>query len=119
MNGYRGYEPEYVFDRATGGYVGFVAGIRDVVHFEAADLARLEREFHASVDAYLEHCAAKATPPERPFEGRVALPLPRELHRAAFEAARREGMLLDDWLTKVVREAANRPVDVRRRRAAG
>ena len=64
---YKGYKSaELHFDTDAGVIHGEVAGIRDVVTFEAADIETLEKEFQASVDDYLDMCAGEGIEPNKP-----------------------------------------------------
>lgn len=63
---YKGYTARYGFDEDEGVFHGHVDGIRDIVSFVSETLDGLEREFHTSVDVYLEDCAEDGREPDRP-----------------------------------------------------
>jgi predicted HicB family RNase H-like nuclease len=64
---YKGYKSAKLkFDKDAGVIHGKVAGIRDVVTFEAAGIETLEKEFQASVDDYLDMCAGEGIEPNKP-----------------------------------------------------
>ncbi len=64
---YKGYKSAKLkFDRDAGVIHGEVAGIRDVVTFEAAGIETLEKEFRTSVDDYLDMCAEEGIEPNKP-----------------------------------------------------
>ena len=63
---YKGYTAHVEVDDEDGVVHGWVDGIRDVVTFEADDLADLEREFRISVDDYIKLCARNGVTPETP-----------------------------------------------------
>jgi len=64
---YKGYKSAKLnFDIDAGVIHGEVAGIRDVVTFEAAGIETLEKEFQASVDDYLDMCAEEGIEPNKP-----------------------------------------------------
>lgn len=63
---HKGYTAHVEVDDSDGVLHGWIEGIRDVVTFEAATLADLEREFRVSVDDYLAFCAKDGMEPERP-----------------------------------------------------
>jgi predicted HicB family RNase H-like nuclease len=67
---YKGYTARYEFDEEEGVLHGHIDGIRDVVSFVSETLEGLEREFHTSVDVYLEDCAEDGCEPDRPNMGR-------------------------------------------------
>lgn len=63
---YKGYTAHVEVDDEDGVVHGWVDGIRDVVTFEADNLADLEREFRISVDDYIKLCARNGVAPETP-----------------------------------------------------
>ncbi len=64
--GYKSAELHFDTDAGAGVIHGEVAGIRDVVTFEAADIETLEKEFRTSVDNYLDMCAEEGIEPNKP-----------------------------------------------------
>jgi predicted HicB family RNase H-like nuclease len=60
---------------------GEVIGIRDVVTFQADSVAKIEKEFRASVDDYLAFCKKRGESPEKPASGKFLVRVPPELHR--------------------------------------
>lgn len=63
---YSGYSARVEHDTDASLYHGEIAGIRDVVTFQAKTLDELEAAFRASVDDYLAFCASRgeeANPP--------------------------------------------------------
>lgn len=63
---YKGYTARYEFDKDERVLHGHVDGIDDIVSFVSETLEGLEREFHTSVDVYLEVCAEDGREPDRP-----------------------------------------------------
>jgi predicted HicB family RNase H-like nuclease len=61
---YKGYTGMYGFE--DGVFHGRVAGIADIVTFEADKEENVEKEFRASVDDYLDFCSETKMSPERP-----------------------------------------------------
>jgi predicted HicB family RNase H-like nuclease len=72
-----------------------------------------------AVDHYLEVCETRGEAPERPFSGKLNIRLGPDLHRAAAAAAAAEGQSLNNWLKRVVADAAQVPAakSVRSRRS--
>jgi len=62
---------------------GKLAFIRDLVTYEANDLASLRREFEQAVDAYLASCAELGRAPDTPFKGTFNVRVSPEIHRKA------------------------------------
>lgn len=68
-----------------------VAGLKDVIYFEAATAAELQQVVHDSIDDYVALCAERGRQPDRPYRGAIALRTAPELHRkAALRAAEGE-----------------------------
>ena len=63
---YKGYSAASDYDRDASLYHGEVAGVRDVVTFQAATLEELEAAFRESVDDYLAFCASRGEEPNQP-----------------------------------------------------
>lgn len=84
---YKGYLGTIEPDLESGELFGKLAFIRDLVTYEAATVKVLEQEFQASVDAYLESCAAVGKKPDVPFKGTFNVRITPELHRAAVIAS--------------------------------
>jgi len=63
---YKGYIARVLYDGEEKVLRGRVAGIDDLVTFEARSVDELEREFHLSVDEYLSFCAEQRSDPQEP-----------------------------------------------------
>lgn len=61
---YKGYTGMYGFE--DGVYHGRIAGIRDIITFEAKKEEDVEQEFRNSVDDYLLFCYERKEPANRP-----------------------------------------------------
>jgi predicted HicB family RNase H-like nuclease len=64
MMKYKGYTGIYAFEE--GSYRGRVAGLRDVITFDAYAEKDVETEFRKSIDDYLDMCAVLREAPESP-----------------------------------------------------
>ena len=95
---YKGYAGTVEPD--DGAFSGRVIGLRDVVTFEGATYAEVEAAFRASIDDYLEFCAARGEAPDRPCSGKIPLRVDPELHRAAAIRAQAEGLSLNQWIAR-------------------
>ena len=73
-------------------FVGWVAGLRDVVTFEGATYAEVEQAFRDSLDDRLAFCAERSEPPDRPYSGEILLRVDPELHRRAAAQAQAAGV---------------------------
>lgn len=104
MMEYKGYLAEVVFDDEAKILHGEVVNTRDVITFQAEAVADLVREFHKSVDVYLEFCKEIGQEPEKPFSGKFVVRLSPDTHRKAYLAARRAGKSLNAWVSDVLDE---------------
>lgn len=98
MKQYKGYRAKVEYDPEDATLVGRVEGIRDVVTFYADDVATLEREFHVSVDEYIDFCRERGGEPDRPASGKVLVRMGTELHQRVLGAARKEQKSLNTWM---------------------
>jgi predicted HicB family RNase H-like nuclease len=119
MIDYKGYTGVFEFDPELRLFAGHVVDLRDEIYFEGESVEELEVSMQRAVDHYLEVCASRDEAPERPFSGKLNMRLGPQLHRAAATAAAAEGQSLNDWLKRVVADAAHVPArQPTRRRAA-
>ncbi|MEM6782205.1 MAG: type II toxin-antitoxin system HicB family antitoxin [Bacteroidota bacterium] len=99
---YKDYTAVVAFDAEDRLFEGRVVGLRDVISFTGESVDELEREFHISVDTYLDHCAEIGKEPDRTYSGRVTLRLPPALHRALDAESQRTGRSLNDLVVEGV-----------------
>jgi len=112
---YNGYTAVIDFDSELKLFTGHVVDLRDEIYFEGDSVSALEASMRRAVDHYLDVCRIRAEEPERPFSGKLNVRLGSQLHRAAALAAASEGESLNNWLVRVVKDAAeNRPTMKRR-----
>lgn len=110
---YKGYVGVVEFDADDRILHGRVAGLRDLITFQGASVEEIEREFRTSVDVYLEFCEEQGREPEQPFSGKFVLRTSPDVHRAAVQAAAREGKSLNAWAADALAAAAGVPGAVR------
>ena len=105
---YKGQTARIDFDDADGIFIGRLVGISDVVGFHADNVRELRAAFEEAVDDYLETCAKIGKVPQKPANGKPMLMLraPSGVHRTALIAAESAGTSLNQWVTKVLGEAA-------------
>ena len=108
MMEYRGYCATFTYHPGDGVFYGDVAGIRDIIYFQATSLKQLKKEFKTSIDSYLESCAESGDHPDKPFSGRIPLRIPAKLHRKALTAAKCEGKSLNGWVADTVERTARK-----------
>lgn len=101
---YKGYSarPEFSVDDKV--FYGKILGIDDLVDFYTADAGKLEEEFHAAVDDYLEFCEEVGKAPQKEYNGSFSIRVAPELHRKAATKALEEGTTLNRVVEKALEE---------------
>lgn len=103
---YKGYVGEFQFDAEDRLFHGRVAGILDVLSFRGRSVSELEKDFHQTIDEYLDFCRRMGKEPDQPLSGKFVVRLKPELHRQAVIAARAEGKSLNAWVAEKLAQAA-------------
>jgi predicted HicB family RNase H-like nuclease len=106
MMEYKGYTAKIELDADAGTFHGYVLHLREVVTFEGRSVRELKKAFAASVDDYLEFCAARNEEPEKPFSGNFVLRVDPAVHRRVAIAASLAGMSLNAWAGLVLEQAS-------------
>lgn len=78
---YKGYLTRVEFSAEDRILYGKIEGISDLVTFESASSAEIEKEFHDSVDDYLAFCESEGKAPQKAYSGNFNVRIPPELHR--------------------------------------
>jgi predicted HicB family RNase H-like nuclease len=76
-----------------------VIGTRDVITFAGRSVEEIRREFHKSVDVYLNFCQERGKEPDKPFSGQFMLRITPDLHRKLYTLAAHAGQSLNAWVT--------------------
>jgi len=95
---YKGYIGTVQFDEEAEIFHGEVINLKDVITFQSDSVEGLKREFHESVDDYLEFCRKRNEAPEKPFSGKLTLRLNPELHRRLYVRSRKDKKSLNNWI---------------------
>lgn len=99
---YKGYEAVVEYDEENKILYGEVLHLTDVVTFQAECSADIEQAFHDSVDDYLEFCRENNRPPEKPYNGKVAVRMSPNLHREVIYAARKRNESLNKFIVEAI-----------------
>jgi predicted HicB family RNase H-like nuclease len=102
---YKGYAARVEYSVEDGCFVGYLAGISDVVGFHAETVAELRAAFAEAVEDYLEACAKIGRPPQKPYSGKLLLRVPPELHARVSLAAQIAGKSLNQWAVDALQRA--------------
>jgi predicted HicB family RNase H-like nuclease len=99
---YRGYSAAVDIDIDSGVLYGRIIGLKDVITFESNNVQGLEKEFHASVDDYLEFCKEEGVNPEKPYSGNIILRMPESLHRKLYVMSATEGKSMNKLIISLL-----------------
>lgn len=111
---HKGYNAVVEFDADDLLLVGHIAGINDAVGFHGANADEIVVAFHEAVDDYLETCAAIGKAPDKGYSGKLMIRTDPEVHAQAALAATIEGISLNQFAERALRESAG---DIVRRKA--
>jgi predicted HicB family RNase H-like nuclease len=103
---YKGYVGTVQFDEEAEIFHGEVINLRDVITFQADSVEGLKREFHQSINDYLEFCKIRGEEPEKPFSGKLTLRLEPDLHRKSYIQYQKENKSLNHWITEALEKVS-------------
>jgi len=109
---HKDYEGTAELDMTRGVCRGKVLFIDDLVTYESASPADLQKEFEAAVDDYLETCAMLGKEPLRPFRGLFNVRVTPAIHRSATLRAVADGVSLNDVVVRALDTFLNVRADV-------
>jgi predicted HicB family RNase H-like nuclease len=102
---YKGYLGSIEYDDRDKILHGRVLGNQDIVSFEGESVARLEEDFRAAVDDYLDACRDMGKEPEKPFSGKFTIRVSSGLHAEIALKAKDSGKSLNSWVMDVLAQA--------------
>ena len=100
-----GYDALVEFDADAGLFHGEVLALRDVVTFQGRSVDELRVAFAESLNDYIDFCQSRGERPETPYSGQFMIRVAPRLHRALAEAARQDGVSLDEWVARALATA--------------
>ena len=104
MMNYKGYIGSVEYDDENRVFTGTVINTRTVITFHGFSVDELEKEFHTSVDDYLQWCREDGIEPEKPYSGKFNVRFSPELHRRAALGAKRLGISLNSFMERAVED---------------
>ena len=104
MMNYKGYIGKVEYDDENRIFTGEVINTRTVITFHGDSVDELEKEFHASVDDYLDWCKEDGIEPEKPYSGKFNVRIEPELHKRVAAAAKILGISLNSFIEKSARD---------------
>lgn len=109
---YKGYQGSIEFNLNDGILFGKILFINDLVTFEAQTITELEREFHDSVDDYVDTCSRLGIEAKKPYSGTFNVRLGPDLHQKAAQAAIRGGCKLNEFVRLSVKDKVEKNNEV-------
>lgn len=109
---YKDYEGTAELDMSRRVCRGKILFINDLVTYEAAEPAKLQKEFEAAVEDYIETCAALKREPQKSLKGQFNVRIPPALHKAATLKALADSTSLNDVVAKALDAYLNARVDI-------
>ena len=103
---YKGYIGTVQFDEEAETFHGEVINLKDVITFQSNSVEGLKREFHESVEDYLEFCRKRGEEPEKPFSGKLTLRLNPELHRRLFIRSKKDKKSHNNWIAETLEQVS-------------
>lgn len=100
---YKGYQGTVEFSEEDCCLYGKVLGIKSLILYEGQTVGELINNFHNFIDEYLDMCEKNGLSPEKPFKGNFNIRIDPELHRKAAMLANQEGISLNKFIEKAVR----------------
>ena len=108
MMNYKGYIGNVEYDDEAKIFAGTVINTKTVITFQGTSVEEIEKEFHASVDDYLDWCKQDSVEPEKPYSGRFNVRFLPELHQKAAIAAKKLNISLNSFVEKSVEDELKR-----------
>ena len=105
---YKGYIGQVEYDDDCKIFTGTVINTRTVITFQGESVSEINKEFHMSVDDYLDWCKEENVSPEKPYSGRFNIRLTPELHQRAATYAKLLGISLNKFIEKSVIDELNK-----------
>jgi predicted HicB family RNase H-like nuclease len=100
---YKGYTAKIEFDPEENELVGEIEGIKDLVVFSSKNCDEMEKNFHESVDGYLESCKMAGKDPDKAYTGSFNIRIDPEDHRQLDLLARKENTTLNSEIKEAVK----------------
>lgn len=107
---HKGYIATVEFDADDLLLVGRLAGINDVVGFHGRNGEEVVAAFHEAVDDYLETCDTVGKKPEKAYSGKLMIRTDPSVHAQAALAATLEGISLNQFAERALRDTAEQTV---------
>lgn len=112
---YKGYFTKIEYSAEDHILYGKIEGINDLVNFESDSVEKIEKEFYAAVDDYLELCQELGQNPDKAYSGTFNVRIDPNLHRTIALNAIKNGESLNSIVEKALQaymdESTNKKVE--------
>jgi predicted HicB family RNase H-like nuclease len=103
---YKGYHGSTEYSLEDDCLFGRLLGISDIISYEGNSVREIKKAFKEAVDDYVETCRKIGKPPQKPYSGKVMFRIDPEVHAKAALAAKLEGISLNQWAERVIKQAS-------------
>lgn len=100
---YKDYYGSVEFSDDDNVFFGRIIGINDRILFEGCNVENLRRDFHESVDEYLETCEKLGKEPEKAYKGTFNVRIAPALHRELSIFSTSHGKTLNSTVEEAIR----------------
>ncbi len=105
---YKGYSGTVEFNADDETFFGRIAGIRDVVSFEADSVAKLKKSFREAVEDYIETCEKLNKHPDKEYKGSFNVRIKPKIHRLAVIKSAAMKMSLNQFVEVVLEKEVSK-----------
>ncbi|SAH93494.1 Uncharacterized protein encoded in hypervariable junctions of pilus gene clusters [Bordetella ansorpii] len=99
---YKGFHGSVSYSAEDECLFGKIEFIKDLITFEAEDVAQIRPAFQRAVDDYLAHCERTGTQPDVPYKGSFNVRVSPQTHRLAAIEAKRRGVSLNELVSQAI-----------------
>lgn len=104
---YKGYIGTVEFSEEDELFFGIVTGIKSLISYEGRNAKELLKDFHGSVDEYLETCKDEGIEPEQAYKGSFNIRIPSSLHKQIALYALNHNDSLNNCIEKALEKCFN------------
>jgi predicted HicB family RNase H-like nuclease len=104
---HKGYTATVEFSAADEVFFGRIAGIRDVVTFEADTVVKLKKAFKEAVEDYLDTCKRMGKEPDKEYKGSFNVRVKPAIHRMAVAKSKAMRISLNQFVERIIEREVN------------
>ncbi len=99
---YKGYYAKIEYSAKDQLVYGKIEGINDLVSFESDSLSKINDEFIAAVDDYLDYCIRCGKEPDKTYKGTFNIRISPELHKEIATIAIKNSISLNELVSHAI-----------------